>query len=195
MKTKKNCLLKTCGKEFETYKNGKYCSRKCAYEDRENIYSNTRKCLWCDKEFRAKKSVSKRFCSVGCSRRYNHNGKISLNEYKTKHKLRAYVGGYINRHGYICILKPDHPNACRGYVYEHRYVMEQKLGRLLTSNEIVHHKDGNKTNNKISNLEIVTRKMHRSLIYSNIVCPHCKKSFEYEAHSQNRPKEIRLEGL
>ena len=42
----------------------------------------------------------------------------------------------------------------------HRYLMEQHIGRALLLNEIVHHKDGNKYNNKISNLEIRDKREH-----------------------------------
>lgn len=43
---------------------------------------------------------------------------------------------------------------------EHRYIMEQYLGRKLTRNEVVHHKDGNKANNDIENLELTTLSEH-----------------------------------
>jgi hypothetical protein len=42
-----------------------------------------------------------------------------------------------------------------GYVYEHRLVAEKKLGRKLRKNEMIHHVDGNKKNNKEENIEVV----------------------------------------
>lgn len=44
--------------------------------------------------------------------------------------------------------------------HEHRVVMEQKLGRTLSSDEIVHHIDGNKKNNYPDNLELTDRSKH-----------------------------------
>ena len=46
---------------------------------------------------------------------------------------------------------------------EHRYVMEQKLGRKLHSTEIVHHRDHNPLNNHLDNLELTTRSIHMAL--------------------------------
>lgn len=57
--------------------------------------------------------------------------------------------------GYVSAYVPDHPSADRrGRVYLHRIVVENRIGRLLRSDEIVHHKDGDPTNNRLSNLEI-----------------------------------------
>ena len=46
-------------------------------------------------------------------------------------------------------------------VLEHRYVMEQHLGRKLLTTEIVHHIDGDGLNNNISNLELMSQSDHR----------------------------------
>ncbi len=60
----------------------------------------------------------------------------------------------------------------------HRYLMEQELGRKISFNEIVHHKDGNKLNNDINNLKLVTRAEH-ILMHPNIKVAAIKSKKKY----------------
>jgi hypothetical protein len=71
-------------------------------------------------------------------------------------KHRDWNGGrIIDKDGYALILMPDHPAANHaGYIREHRLVMEEYLGRLLGPEEVVHHKNGDKRDNRIENLEV-----------------------------------------
>jgi hypothetical protein len=41
-----------------------------------------------------------------------------------------------------------------GWMLEHRYVMQQAIGRPLTRSETVHHKNGNRRDNRLENLEL-----------------------------------------
>lgn len=62
-------------------------------------------------------------------------------------------GGKKIKDGYSLVILKNHPAAdpC-GYVREHRIVLENKLGRYLKTEEVVHHIDGNKLNNNPQNL-------------------------------------------
>lgn len=56
------------------------------------------------------------------------------------------------------------------HIHLHRLIAEKKLGRKLIKGEIVHHIDGNKKNNNIDNLEVMTQSEHarkHSLDYHN----------------------------
>jgi hypothetical protein len=62
-----------------------------------------------------------------------------------------------HKKGYVLRFVSDHPNAVNGYVFEHRLVMEEKLGRYLEASENVHHINGIKDDNRIENLELWIR--------------------------------------
>jgi len=81
-------------------------------------------------------------------------------------------GRIIDKNGYVMILvRPDAPHYSMGskktkdgiprYVREHRLIMAKALGRLLDRTEIVHHKDGNPSNNQLENLELCTANNHK----------------------------------
>ena len=71
-------------------------------------------------------------------------------------KARTYNYG-----GYECV------STTEGRYYTHRKVMEEFLGRPLTSDEIVHHKNGNRMDNRIENLEITTRTEHQGVYHKD----------------------------
>jgi len=66
--------------------------------------------------------------------------------------------GYYKCQGYIMRLVNHHPHETkRGYVPEHRLMMEQRLKRFLIPRvELVHHIDGNRSNNELSNLKLTS---------------------------------------
>lgn len=64
-------------------------------------------------------------------------------------------GKYKRISGYIMILKPNHPNCnSQGYVLESRLVMEKHLDRYLEPEEVVHHINRIKDDNRIENLKL-----------------------------------------
>lgn len=66
--------------------------------------------------------------------------------------------------GYMYCYDPNHPSANgSGKIYEHVHVMEEHIGRRLNPDECVHHKDRNRGNNDIDNLQLMTRSDHTAL--------------------------------
>ena len=91
----------------------------------------------------------------------------------------------VSKGNYIYAVVPEHPKATRNhYVLMHRVIMENYLGRMLEDNEVVHHKDHNKKNNSIDNLELLTYREHNELHSKEhgrkivkLKCPWCEKEF------------------
>ena len=59
---------------------------------------------------------------------------------------------YVNQYGYVVLSRQNE--------LEHRYIAKQLLGRELKHNEVVHHINGRKTENEITNLCLMDREKH-----------------------------------
>lgn len=86
------------------------------------------------------------------------------------HKLNYRAYRFLKKEGYIQLYHPAvescyHPMLSRsGHVFEHRLVMARSLGRCLLKTEIVHHKNGIRSDNRIENLELISSKGEHNCI-------------------------------
>ena len=153
MGVKINCVV--CGAEFivkpSRRAKAKYCCLKCKLTGTKT--GSFLACGVCGKEFWEYKSkidsFDKHFCSVDCRKKYQKG---------SKHP--NWKGGrFIDTQGYVVVRNSEYPKG----TYEHRYNIEQEIGRKLLPNEHVHHKDEDKTNNDPSNLFIMSNSGHTKL--------------------------------
>lgn len=141
-----------CGKEFQNYYSpsdikagrGKVCSKECkgAYNSITRRRGSYRKCAKCGVDFWVRPSEDRRgyrrkYCSRKCAFP-NEGGDILSSD-----------GYYIKKNQKV-----------------HRLIMEEYLGRKLLVTEIVHHIDGDKLNNKIENLQIVSKAEHNAIHFT-----------------------------
>lgn len=177
------CL--NCGKKFKSYGERKYCSKKCSankmWETREKAKKTKIICLNCKKEFELMSCETRvklnmvHYCSLKCRDEARKKGKnvkckncgkkfyTTRNEYCSKkcsgeYNSKNYKHKLYMENEYLVGYEKGYNK--KGNYKVHRKIMEDYLGRRLNKNEVVHHIDGNKTNNDINNLQVMTRAEH-----------------------------------
>lgn len=90
---------------------------------------------------------------------------------KRGENVANWKGGRRIRGKYISIFSSDHPHRSGMYVYEHRLVVEEQIGRFLNNNEKVHHL-GAKTDNRIGMLMVfISQSAHLRFERGGVVKP------------------------
>lgn len=128
-----------------------------------------RKCDNCGKVFQTtpaydKRSPNHRFCSRQCCGEFM----------SYKNTREHWKGGRITPGGYKEIYIDKKP------IREHILIMENHIGRPLRKDEVVHHKNGDRLDNRIENLELMTRSEHARLHNPKTItiCKRCGKETE-----------------
>lgn len=165
-----------------------FCSKECESIYKKNNMSHKEgyfncKCPVCNKKFHLKPYMLKKYKTHYCSKECH---RLAKKEYMKGEKNHQYglkgdknsswkSNKKITSYGYIKIRNLEHPfKDCDGFVFEHRLIVEKYLlnndnsieikgKKYLKPEYIVHHKDFNKLNNDISNLQIMTLEEHTSL--------------------------------
>lgn len=146
--------------------------------------SYTRTCERCGQSFTIQVAAARReagrFCSRACA-------------YTAARGVERVVGTtYVRKDGYRVVKI-----GVRRYALEHRLVVEAAIGRPLRSDEEVHHVNGDKLNNRLENLEILSPVLHQDRHGDNparrrsrvtLTCEQCGAAYERKASLQGKSR-------
>lgn len=179
-----DCICSECGVAYEKradrVRTPDYCSLNCRKKANRvtAIAARQRKCEVCLNTFLPRPNQLRagqgRFCSQKCNQAASlrnlhspetrrkareawvRNGNAAKLREKIGPKNKQWRGGRFKSAGYFWLREPGSGRSKA----EHRQIMEAHLGRALSPDEIVHHINHDKTDNRIENLTVMSRAEH-----------------------------------
>lgn len=192
-KNKLNLHCAECGQVFESYISDKrkFCSQSCAAKSNNRLKAKTakritKKCIYCGQGFTLLASQLKvrekhlgykvQYCSRACffsaikikPKECEYCGTTYVPQRKTTRycsiacKSKARIGkarsAFWYENGYRVLSLGDGVG-----IKEHIKIMQDHIGRKLKANEVVHHRNGIRDDNRLRNLQLLTRGEHSRL--------------------------------
>jgi len=136
-------VCRRCGDEFQTVeKDQQFCSRKCWYARNDGVPRwGWMSCPRCNATFE-RTYRNQIYCSHSCAAS------------ATSKRSRPVGSKRTLSTGYVLVKASNTGSRAERWRPEHRHVMEAHLGRSLKQNETIHHKNGNRADNRLENLEL-----------------------------------------
>lgn len=154
---KRKCAI--CGNPLKG-RQKRFCSAKCKDKNKNTRKTHQFTCKYCGATGYSNRK-SQQFCNLSCSTSYNN----LIKDQTTTNNPNWRGGRYINPKGYVvCHVSFPHPLADKqGRILEHRLVVDIFSEKPLEKDEVVHHINGDKTDNRLENLMVMSKAEHDKL--------------------------------